>query len=117
LPLNGDTTAQFAMIESVPENEVAGGWRATHLRVLYDRRPTLDAYTSTGMAAAGGVITQLFYWELVTAESEIILYYRWARANGYDADSNMAGTFQAYCRLTGRDVYVRARDPLYQQVR
>jgi predicted phosphodiesterase len=113
LPLNGDARAQFAVIESVSEREVAGGWRASHLRVAYDRRATLAAYSSTGMAQAGGVISQLFYWELVTAESEIVLFYRWARAHGYDADHDMVATFQAYCRLTGRDDYVRARDPLY----
>ncbi len=116
LPLNGDPTAQFAMLESVTEDEVAGGWRATHFRVTYDRRPSLAAYGSTGMAEAGGVITQLFYWEIVTAESEIILYYRWARANGYDPDQDLLGSFQAYCQQTGRDVYIRARDPLYQRL-
>lgn len=115
LPLNGDPTAQFAMIESVAEHEVAGGWRATHFRVPYDRRASLEAYESTGMAAAGGVITRLFYWELVTAESEIVMFYRWARAHGYDADRDMSGTFHAYCRLTGRDEYVRARDPLFHK--
>lgn len=115
LPLNGDPTAQFAMLESVAEEEVAGGWRATHLRVAYDRRAMLEAYATTGMSEAGGVITQLFYWELVTAEQEIVVFYRWARANGYDPDENMHGTFEAYCRVTGRDGYVRARDPLYQR--
>jgi predicted phosphodiesterase len=115
LPLNGDPTAQFALITSVPEREVPGGWQASHHRVPYDRRPTLEAYTSTGMAEAGGVITQLFYWELVTAESEIVIYYRWARTHGYDPDQDMMGTFQAYCRLTGRDEYVHARNPLYHE--
>ncbi|MCC6458084.1 MAG: metallophosphoesterase [Caldilineaceae bacterium] len=115
LPLNGDPSAQFAMLTSVPEAEVAGGWRATHYRVPYDRRPTLEAYATTGMAAAGGVITQLFYWELVTADAEIILFYQWARRQGYDPDHDMTATFQRYCRATGRDAYVRSRDPLYQK--
>jgi hypothetical protein len=115
LPLNGDPRAQFAMLESVPEHEVAGGWRATHVRVAYDRRSSLAAYADSGMAEAGGVMTQLFYWELVTAESEVILFYRWARAHGYDADKNVHGVFKAYCWQTARDAYVRARDPLYQR--
>jgi predicted phosphodiesterase len=113
LPLNGDTTAQFAIITSVPEEQVAGGWQATHHRVAYDRRPMLDAFDTSGLLAVGGVITELFYWELVTAETEIVLFYRWARAHGYDADADMLGAFHAYCRQTGRDAYVRARDPLY----
>jgi predicted phosphodiesterase len=115
LPLNGDPSAQFAILTSVPEEEVAGGWQATHYRVPYDRRPTLEAYTTTGMAAAGGVITQLFYWELVTAEAEIVLFYRWARLQGYDPDQDLIGAFQRYCRETGRDSYVRSRDPLHQK--
>lgn len=115
LPLNGDPSAQFAIIESVPEDEVAGGWRAHHLRVAYDRRPTLEAYETSGMAEAGGVITQLFRWELITAESEIVLFYRWARTNGLDADHDMRGAFDVYCRRTGRDAYVHARNPLHRQ--
>lgn len=115
LPLNGDPRAQFAILESVPEQVEAGGWRATHYRVAYDRRPTLEAYNTSGMLAVGGVITQLFYWELVTAESEIILYYRWARAHGLNADHDILATFAVYCRESGRAEYVRDRDPLLHQ--
>ena len=113
MPLNGDPRAQFAIITDVPEAEVPGGWRATHFRIPYDRRPSLESFTTSGMAEAGGVISQLFYWELVTAESEIVFFYRWAREHGYDANQDMRGTFRAYCEQTGRDAYVRARDPLY----
>jgi hypothetical protein len=115
LPLNGDPAAQFAIITNVPESEVPGGWQATHHHVAYDRRPSLEAFATSGMAAAGGVISQLFYWELVTAESEIIYFYQWARSQGYDANQDMLGTFHAYREQTGRDAYVRARDPLYQR--
>jgi predicted phosphodiesterase len=115
LPLNGDPSAQFAMITSVPEEEVAGGWQANHYRVAYDRRPSLEAFTTTGMNEAGGVISELFYWELITAESEIIYYYRWAREHGYDANRDILGAFNAYCKQTGRAEFVRARDPLYHK--
>jgi predicted phosphodiesterase len=115
LPLNGDQRAQFALLESVPDHVEPGGWRTTHLRVAYDRRPMLEAFTITGMAEAGGVITQLFYWELVTAEAEIVLFFRWAQEHGYDADNDMTNSFRAYCRQSGRDEYVRARDPLLQK--
>jgi predicted phosphodiesterase len=116
LPLNGECTAQFALLESVPEREVAGGWRATPVRIAYDRRPMLEAFESSGMAAAGGVMTRLFYWELVTADAEILMFLRWARTNGHDADNNMTGSFDAYCRITGRDAFVHSRDPLYQAI-
>jgi len=115
LPLGGEPTAQYAIIESVPEAQSPGGWQATHYRLPYDRRPALAAFAESGMLIAGGVITQLFYWEVVTAEPEIILFYRWAWENGYDPDGAINGAFQAYIAATGRDGYVRARDPLYQR--
>ncbi len=113
LPLNGDPNAQFAIMESVASSTELGGWKATHYRVEYDRRPALDAYAQTGMLAAGGVITQLFYWELVTAQPEIVLFYRWAHENGHDPDDDIEGAFHAYTDQTARVAYVRARDPLY----
>lgn len=113
LPLSGEPSAQFAVLESVPEAEMPGGWRATHLRVPYDRRPALAAYAESGMEAAGGVISQLFYWELVTAEPEIILFYRWARRHGHDPDADIAAAFHAYRSESARERYVRQRDPLY----
>lgn len=113
LPLNGDPTAQFAILENVPEAEEAGGWRATMHRVPYDRRPALAAYTTSGMLEMGGVITRLFYWEVVTAEAEIVFFYRWAWAHGYDPDGATQLAFDAYIAATGRDQYVRERDPLH----
>lgn len=115
MPLNGDPRAQFAILEAVDEQVALGGWRATHYRVAYDRRPALEAYATSGMAARGGILTELFYWEVVTAEAEIILFYRWAREHGFDVDNDLGATFDAYKRQTGRDAYVRSRDPLYQQ--
>jgi hypothetical protein len=113
LPLNGDPRAQFALIESVPERVTPGGWRASHHRVAYDRRPALEAYTRSGMLEAGGVMTQLFYWELVTAQPEIVAFYRWVRGAGLDDDGDLPPLFEAYCAQTHRDAYVRERDPLY----
>lgn len=112
LPLNGDPGAQFAVVESVPETVEPGGWKATHFSVPYDRRPALDAYFSTGMLEAGGVITQLFYWELVTASPEIIQFYEWARTNGHDPDEEIYESFRAYVAGSGRDRYIRQLDPL-----
>ena len=113
LPLNGSPTVQFAIIESVPESEEPGGWKAMHYQVPYDRRPALEAFYTSGLLEAGGVIAELFYWELVTAEPEIILYYRWARARDLDPDSDMVGVFEQYATRSGRRRYVRAKDPLY----
>ncbi len=112
LPLNGDPRAQFALLESVPEEVEPGGWRVTHHRIEYDRRPALQAYYDSDMLAAGGPIAQLFYWELVTAEPEIICFYRWCQRHGYNPDRALRPAFQAYIKATRRDAYVRTRDPL-----
>ena len=112
LPLNCDSAAQFALLESVPESEEPGGWKVLHQRVPYDRRPVLEAFFSEGLLEAGGVIGQLFYWELVTAEPEIIQYFRWCWSNGHDPDAEeIRQSFAAYCDATGRERYVEERDP------
>jgi len=113
LPINGDVRAQFAVLTSVPDEVEPGGWRVTHHRIDYDRRPALAAYESSGMLAAGGVISRLFYWELVTAEPEIIYFYRWAYRHGRDPDADIRRCLDAYIEATGRDQYVRVRDPLF----
>jgi len=115
LPLGGNPAAHFALLENVPESVAPGGWRATMQQVAYDRRPALAAFAETGMLSAGGVITQLFYWEVVTAQPEIIFFYRWAREYGFDPEHDIGATFRAYMAATQRDAYVRDRDPLYQR--
>ena len=113
LPLNGDPAAQFALMESANESEQPGGWRVQHHRVPYDRCPVLEAFSTEGLLEAGGVIAQLFYWELVTAEPEIINYFRWCWSNGHDPDAeDIRHSFIAYSEATGREQYVEERDPL-----
>jgi hypothetical protein len=113
LPLDGRPLAQFAVIESVPEHVTRGGWRVSHQAVAYDRRPALEAYHTRGMLEAGGVMSRLFLWELVTAEQEIVRFYRWAFSNGRDPDKEAIGdVYDHYVRVTGRDAYVAERDPL-----
>jgi len=116
LPLNGNPHAQFALIESVPEQVEAGGWRVHHYGVAYDRRPVLDAFHSSGMLEAGGVISQLFYWELCTAQPEIILFFHWCWENGLDPDDDLATAFAAYKVDTGREQHVHGHDPLHDSV-
>lgn len=112
LPLNGDPRAQFALLTSVDPAQVLGGWAVTHHRVAYDRRPALAAFAERGMLQAGGAISYLFYWELVTGEPEIVNFFQWARRAGLDPDAAMEDAFRTYAARTGRDAYVQARDPL-----
>lgn len=113
LPLNGNVQAQFAVVESVSEEVETGGWRATHYGVDYDRRPVLEAFRTSGMIEAGGTITQLFYWEICTAEPEIIHFYRWCWKNGTDPDDDIQAAFETYIQATGRDQYIQKHDPSY----
>jgi predicted phosphodiesterase len=114
LPLNQRPTAQFAMLEAVDDAVEYGGWRAQHHEVAYDRRPVLEAFSTSGMLAAGGAISTLFYWEVVTAESEIVYFYRWAYAQALDPDRDgFQATFHRYIRESGRAEVVRQADPLH----
>ncbi len=113
LPLNGDVRAQFAIIDSVSPTAIHGGWRVSHYRVDYDRRPALEGFFESEMLEAGGVISELFYWELVTARREIPFFFQWRRANlppnnGLSFDEE----FQAYKDATGRHEFIKQRDPL-----
>ena len=84
-----------------------------HQRVPYDRRPVLDAFHSEGLLEAGGAIALLFYWELVTAEPEIIQFFRWCRSNGHDPEAeDIKHSFDTYRKATGRETFVNERDPL-----
>ncbi|NOZ49122.1 MAG: metallophosphoesterase [Chloroflexi bacterium] len=114
MPLNSDVRAQFVLLESTSAASVWGGWKATHQRVAYDRRPALASFHSSGMIDQGGVISTLFYWEIVTAEREITLFFQWAEQHYPHQPSLMNDAFAAYVAATGRDQYIRQRDPLYE---
>lgn len=116
LPLDGRPLAQFALLENVPAAVEPGGWQVTHITVPYDRRPALAAFRTSGMLEAGGAISELFYWEVITARPEIIPFFRWAYANGLDPDGDdMLACFAGYVAASGRRDYVRSVDPLYQR--
>ncbi|HHY56014.1 MAG TPA: metallophosphoesterase family protein [Chloroflexi bacterium] len=117
LPLNQRTTAQFALLESVDDATERGGWRAQHHEVAYDRRPALESFSTSGMLEAGGPISSLFYWELVSAEPEIIYFYRWAYDRGLDPDRDgLREVFQRYVRESGRAEVIRQTDPLHTRL-
>lgn len=115
LPLNRRPTAQFAVVETASEDVERGGWRVHHFDVPYDRRPVLDGFAASGMLAAGGVISTLFYWEVVSAEPEIIYFYRWAYAQGLDPDRDgIREVFHRYAAESGRRDAIRLNDPLHK---
>lgn len=113
MPLNGDPRAQFAIIESVADTVQPGGWQVSFHRVNYDRRPVLTAFSESGMAAAGGAMTELFYWQIVTARPEVVFFFRWAYEAGLDPNNAIDDVFRAYLAATGRGQLVHHQDPLY----
>jgi len=115
LPLTKNPQAQFAIIESVDDAVVKGGWSVEHFGVEYDRRPLLEAYTTSGMLEAGGVMSRLFMWEICTAEPEIILFFRWSHENGFNPNEALLDSFRAYSAATNREQYVNERNPLFNR--
>lgn len=111
LPLGGDPRAHYAILESVPEAEEPGGWRVEFRQVDYDRRPVLEDFFTCGLLEVGGAIAKLFYWEIVTAEPEIIGFFRWCRQAGYDIDGDLDSPFAEYSESTGRQALVDSIDP------
>jgi len=111
IPMNGDSDAQFAMLESVSEDVEPGGWQCTHYSVHYDRCPALEEYFRSGMLEAGGIVGQLFYWEMVTNVPEITPFFCWTYEKGLHLD-DLTKTFLTYITTTGREQYVREKDPL-----
>ncbi len=117
LPLNRQPNAQFAVMESLSPSAVRGGWQVEHHQVFYDRCLVLDAFATSGMLGADGIFSTLFYWEVVTAEPEILLFYRWAYERGLDPEQYELGElFHRYGVESGRAGYVRQRDPLRRSV-
>lgn len=114
LPLNGNVLAQFAVFDNCEKQNGIDNWSVTMQQVSYDRRPILDAFRTSGMLDVGGIISQLFYWELCTAEPEIIHFYRWAHKNGHDPDRRIEESFLAYIEATARDKFIDAHDPCIQ---
>jgi predicted phosphodiesterase len=113
MPLNGDPRAQFAIIESAPQPQGTLGWQASFYATPYDRRPVLEAFAESGMAAAGGGMAELFYWQIVTAQPEIPFFFRWAYEHGLDPDCALDEVFHAYIEATRRDQRVHVQDPLF----
>ncbi len=110
LPLNGDPGADYAILDSMPGAEEGEGWAVTFRKVPYNREKTLRAYFDRGEFRTGGAIVELFYWEVVSAQPEIIEFFSWARRQGLnsrDIDRNLA----LYKQHTGRDTAIEAIDP------
>ncbi len=117
MPLNSDVRAQFCLLQSTDDPAVWGGWQATHYRIPYDRRPVLESYFTSGMLEQGGVISILFYWEIVTADREISLFFHWAEAHFDTKQTPLREMFNAYVQATARDQYILEHDPYKGQLK
>lgn len=111
LPLNGSPHAAYVVLESVADAPESQGWQAEFREVPYDRCQALHAFLDQG-ALEMSVVAELFYWELVTAESEISMFFLWARHQELDVrQGDLEEVFQRYKQATGRDQMVEQKDP------
>ncbi len=112
LPLNGSPMADYVILDSVADAPESQGWKAEFRQVSYDRRKTLHAFHESESLATGGPIAELFYWELVTAEKEISVFFRWSQQHGFDVhQEEFEYAFNQYKLATDRDRIIEQRDP------
>ncbi len=111
LSLNGCPDAHYALMESVADAPEGTGWRVTLRHVAYDRVRTLQAFFERGFLDAGGPILELFYWEIVSADQEILPFMAWARRHGFDSHVDLQTALQAYKQETRREKAIAAMDP------
>ena len=71
LPLNGDTRAQYLLLEQHP-----GGWRWKKQFVSYDVEKTLERFDTSGYTEAGGPLVSIFREELRTARGQLLPFLR-----------------------------------------
>ncbi len=111
LSLNGCPDAHYALMDSnshLPEGE---GWKVTLRHIPYDRERTLRAFFDRGYLESGGPIMELFYWEIVTADQEIIPFFEWTRQRGLGPGAELGAALAAYKQHSGRDKAVAEMDP------
>lgn len=77
LPFNGDTRAQYAILEYDGE-ELSVEFRP----VEYDLEAIFRIYESSGFLAAGGITARLLLLELERATPHLVPFLQWAQAKG-----------------------------------
>ncbi len=111
ISLNGCPEAHYALMESVADAPEGEGWQTTLQHVAYDRERTLRAFFERGHLDAGGPILELFYWEIVSAQPEIISFMAWSRRHGFDPHAELQTALHTYKRKTGRAQVIADMDP------
>lgn len=71
--MDGDPRAQYLMLEATKD-----GWHTEFCRVSYDRSGVLERFKSSGLLATG-LSAQIFYEELIYAQSLLTPYLVWAQ--------------------------------------
>ena len=74
MPYDGIAQASYAWLESTKD-----GWRASVCRVPYDIKTVVDGYRHSGLAAAGGVMGEMFLRSIQTGLPWISDFAWWLR--------------------------------------
>jgi predicted phosphodiesterase len=80
LPFNGDTRAQYAILEGTGVD-----FDVEHRQVPYDPAPLLAAYQETGFLEQGNATAYLLRIELLSARPHLVPFLRWCDHVGYPA--------------------------------
>jgi len=96
LPYNGDPRAQYAILDGV-----GGQWRATFRQVDYDRERVRRAFTTSGMAAAGGSMAELYLRTVLTGEPYASDFGAWMRTQPEETRSDPSAAVATYLQSHG----------------
>lgn len=88
LPFNGDSRAQYAILEHSPE-----GWSYDLRQVDYDRGELLEIYDTSGFSRSGGVTVELLRLEIQHALPFLVPFQKWANLIGRAPSTRVLGDF------------------------
>lgn len=93
LPFNGDTRAQYAILEVHGED-----LSVEFHQVEYDLEAIFEIYETSGFLDAGGVTARLLRLELERAAPYLVPFLQWAEASGVEPDERHIEEFERFYR-------------------
>lgn len=96
LPYNGDPRAQYAILDGVD-----GVWRVTFRQVDYDRERVRRAFTTSGMAAEVGPMSELSLRTVMAGEPYASDFSAWLRTQPDEIRINPSASVATYLQTHG----------------
>lgn len=90
-PYDGDPRAGYAWLTGDQ-----AGWRATIIRVPYERAATDAGYRTSGLAAVGGVLAEMFHRSVMSGLPWVSDFAWWLREQSADLRADIGRAQQQY---------------------